>query len=155
MLNDDMKQLVAGTMLCFAATVNEDGTPNVSPKSSLKVHNDTHLIFANMASPKTAENLLHNPAIELNCIDIFSRRGYRFSGTATLHNGADSLYQSLKKDIAAEHGEAIPVLDAVLIRVTQAQPVISPAYNFIDGITEELLRNAYFGKYGVKPISET
>ena len=56
MITDDMKNLVEGTMLCFAATINEDGSPNLSPKV-LWGHDDAHLLFANMASPGTADNL--------------------------------------------------------------------------------------------------
>lgn len=152
MLDDDMKQMVAGTILCFAATTNEDGSPNLSPKSSLRVHDDNHLMFANMASPGTVKNLRRDPRIEINCVDIFARRGYRFAGRASVHSGEDPLYLALRTDVAAEHGDAIPVFDAVLIEVEQVHPVISPAYTFIDGVTEEVLRNAYLGKYGVRPI---
>jgi predicted pyridoxine 5'-phosphate oxidase superfamily flavin-nucleotide-binding protein len=151
MLDGDMRALVSRTMLCFAATVNEDGTPNLSPKSSLRVHDDNHLIFANMASPGTVDNLRHNPAIELNCVDIFSRRGYRFTGRAAIYSGDDPLYLDLKREMATEHGDAIPVHDAVLVEVTEVKQVISPAYTFIEGVTEEVLRIAYLGKYGVQP----
>lgn len=154
MLDQDMKQMVAGTMLCFAATTNEDGSPNLSPKSSLRVHDEKHLMFANMASPGTVRNLRRDPRIELNCVDIFSRRGYRFVGRASVHSDDDPLYVMLKADIAAEHGDAIPVFDAVLIEVLEVHPVISPAYTFIDGVTEDALRNAYLGKYGVQPKAE-
>ena len=150
MLDGDMKTLVSGTMLCFAATVNEDGTPNLSPKSSLRVYDDNHLIFANMASPGTVDNLRRNPAIELNCVDIYSRRGYRFTGRAAIYSGDDPLYLDLKRDVAAEHGDTIPVHDAVLVEVTDVKPAISPAYTFIEGVTEEVLRTAYLGKYGVQ-----
>lgn len=153
MLDDDMRQMVAGTILCFVATVNEDGSPNLSPKSSLRVHDDTHLMFANMASPGTVRNLRRDPRVELNCVDIFSRRGYRFIGQATVHSGDDPLYLSLKTDVAAEHGAAIPVHDAVLVEILAATAVISPAYTFIDGVTEDVLRTAYFGKYNVAPVA--
>ena len=53
MFDEDMKRIVAETILCYVATTNEDGSPNLSPKSSLRVHDDMHLIFANMASPKS------------------------------------------------------------------------------------------------------
>lgn len=153
MLDQDMKQIVAGTMLCFAATTNEDGSPNLSPKSSLRVHDDTHLMFANMASPGTVRNLRRDPRIEINCVDIFARRGYRFVGRASVHSGDDPLYQTLRTDVAAEHGDAIPVFDAVLVEVLRVHPVISPAYTFIDGVTEDALRTAYLGKYGVQPVT--
>jgi predicted pyridoxine 5'-phosphate oxidase superfamily flavin-nucleotide-binding protein len=151
MFDEDVKQMVARTILCFAATTNEDGSPNLSPKSSLRVHDDNHLMFANMASPGTVANLRRDPRIEINCVDIFARRGYRFVGRATVHSGDDPLYRALRTDIAAEHGDAIPVFDAVLIEVQQVHAVISPAYTFIDGVTEDVLRNAYLGKYGVRP----
>lgn len=153
MLDQDMKQIVAGTMLCFAATTNKDGSPNLSPKSSLRVHDDTHLIFANMASPGTVGNLRRDPRIEINCVDIFARRGYRFAGRASIHSGDDPLYQALRADVAAEHGDAIPVFDAVLVKVLQVRPVVSPAYTFIAGVTEDALRMAYLGKYGVRPAT--
>ena len=152
MLTDDMKNMVSGTILCFAATINEDGSPNLSPKSSLRVHDDKHLLFANMASPGTVANLRRDPRIELNCVDIFSRRGYRFSGEAELFSEGDALHASMRADVVAEHGETLPVHDAVLIKVFSACPVISPAYTFVEGVTEELLRGAYYGKYGVRPV---
>lgn len=152
-LDRDMRDVVAQTMLCFAATVNHDGSPNLSPKSSLRVHDDTHLMFANMASPGTVRNLRRDPRIEINCVDIFARRGYRFTGTASVHSKGDELHEALRIDVAAEHGDAIPVFDAVLILVESAAPVLSPAYTFIEGVTEPVLRSAYQQKYGVQPIA--
>lgn len=151
MFDEDMKRIVAETILCFVATTNEDGSPNLSPKSSLRIHSDTHLMFANMASPGTVRNLKRDPRIELNCVDIFGRRGYRFVGRASVHSGDDPLYLALKEAVAGEHGDAIPVFDAVLVEVLEAKPVISPAYTYIDGVTEDTLRTAYLGKYGVQP----
>ena len=93
LLDADMKAIVADTILCFAATVNPDGSPNLSPKSSLRVHGDRHLLFANIASPGTVRNLRRDPRIEINCVDIFARRGSRFKGRATIHSAGDPLYE--------------------------------------------------------------
>ena len=71
---------------------------------------------------------------------------------ATIHNVTDPIYTALKKDIALEHGDAIPVFDAVMVRVSEVGKIVTPAYTFIEGVTEELLRKAYYGKYGVKPV---
>ena len=76
-----MRKVIAATRLAFIATVNADGTPNLSPKSSLDVLDGDHIGFANIASPNTVRNLRANPAIEINAVDIFMRRGYRFAGT--------------------------------------------------------------------------
>jgi hypothetical protein len=47
-LDADMQSLVRRTILCFAATINGDGSPNLSPKSTLILHDEHHLLFANI-----------------------------------------------------------------------------------------------------------
>jgi hypothetical protein len=153
-LDQDIKVIINDSMLCFVATVNKDGSPNLSPKSTLKVYDDNHLIFANIASPKTISNLKRDPRIEINCIDVFSRRGYRFKGNGTIHSIGTQIYEDLHQAIKAEHGGSIPVIDAVVIEVSQAKAVLSPAYKFIKGINEDILRSAYMKKYKVLPLRD-
>ena len=81
-LTEEMKRVVTEIQLCYAATVTPDGKPNLSPKGSITVLSDDELGFADLASPGTIENLRHNPAIELNVMDPFIRRGFRFKGAA-------------------------------------------------------------------------
>ena len=83
-LTDDMKRVVRQQRMGFMATVCADGTPNLSPKGTSTVWDDDHLVFANLGSPVTIETLSHNPACELNVLDSFLRKGYRFKGTAEL-----------------------------------------------------------------------
>ena len=149
-ITDDMRRIVQATRRCFAANVDEDGTPNLSPKSSLMVYDD-HLVFANIASPNTVCNLRRNPASEINAIDIFARRGYRFKGTADMMPPGTPEYDFVAEPFWAEIGRHFPIADIVKIHVVRALPVLSPAYSFIDGITEEALRTAYMRKYGVIP----
>ena len=76
--------------LGFVATVNADGTPNLSPKGTLAMWDVEHLAFADIASPNTSANLEHNAAVEVNVVDPLIRRGYRFAGTAVVHRrGSD------------------------------------------------------------------
>ena len=58
-----MKQLVREQSLGFVATVCPDGTPNLSPKGTTTVWDDDHLVFADIASPGTIENLRANPEV--------------------------------------------------------------------------------------------
>src|SRR5919201_1436796 len=85
MLTSDMRAVIEAAHLCFAATVTPDGRPNVSPKGTIRVWDDTHLFFLDIASPGTRANLAHSPWLELNVVDQLSRRGYRFAGRASLH----------------------------------------------------------------------
>src|SRR5580704_11340622 len=83
-LTEEMKHVVTELQLCYAATVTPDGKPNLSPKGSITVLSDDELGFADLASPGTIDNLRHNPAIELNVVDPFTRRGFRFKGRAEI-----------------------------------------------------------------------
>ena len=89
-LTDDMKRVVEQQRLGFVATVCADGTPNLSPKGTLCVLDDEHLMFADIRSPGTVANLRGNPSVEVNVVDPFLRKGYRFKGRAkVLEAGAD------------------------------------------------------------------
>ena len=84
MLTEEMKRVVREQRLGFVATVCPDGTPNLSPKGTTTVWDDEHLVFADLRSPGTMENLRLNPAIEVNVVDPVLRKGYRFKGTAVI-----------------------------------------------------------------------
>ena len=79
------------------------------------------------------------------------RRGYRFRGTATLEPPGSAVYERIAEPFWAENGRDFPIHGVVNIAVEEALPVLSPAYTFIEGVTEEALREAYYGKYGVRP----
>ena len=151
LITNDMRRVIESTRLAFVATVNPDGTPNLSPKSSLAVLDENRIGFADIASPNTVRNLKANPAIEVNAIDIFMRRGYRFRGTATLEPPGSETFAKIAEPFWAQNGRDFPIHGVVDIAVEKALPVLSPAYTFIDGVTEDALREAYYGKYGVRP----
>src|SRR5262249_22739922 len=92
MLTPDMRAVIEAAHLCFAATVTPEGRPNLSPKGTIRVWDDTHLFFLDIASPGTRANLTNAPWLELNVMDPLSRRGYRFSGPAALHFEGSSVY---------------------------------------------------------------
>lgn len=128
--------------LGFVATINADGTPNLSPKGTLAAWDDEQLVFADIASPNTSTNLAQNSAVEVNVVDPLIRRGYRFAGTAVVHrDGATfeagvEFYERRGTKRARERIRAI-----VVITITNARPLRSPAYAL--GATEDELRTEY------------
>src|SRR5437879_5822356 len=74
--------LVKKLKLGFVATVRPDGKPNLSHKGTLTIFDKEHLIFADIASPQTCENLNQNPEVVVEVVNPFSRKGYRFRGKA-------------------------------------------------------------------------
>jgi len=152
-ITEEMRTIVHESRMCFVATVNEDGTPNLSPKGSLAVYDDNHLVFANIASPDTVANLKRLPVIEINVVDIFLRRGYRFKGTVELMLEGTKEYKSVAEPLWEENGDTYPVFEVIKVLVEQAREVKSPAYTFGEGITEEILKDAFLKKYGVQDNS--
>ena len=98
-LNDDMQRVVRQQRFGFIATVCPDGTPNLSPKGTTAVWDDDHLVFADLASPTTMANLRHNPALELNVVDVYSRKGYRFKGTVRIVEKGEALFDEIDRGV--------------------------------------------------------
>jgi len=140
-LTDDMRQVVERE-LGFVATVRPDGSPNLSPKGTIAVWDDDHLVFADLRSPGTVENLGSNPRVDVNVVDQLIRKGYRFEGTAVVHtDGPDfergvQCYEQRGLVQARERIHSI-----VVIAVARASPITSPAYDM--GATEDELRAIY------------
>jgi uncharacterized protein len=135
-LTDDMKRVVCQQRLAFVATVCVDNTPNLSPKGTIAVWDDDHLVFANIRSPQTISNLHRNSAIEINVVDPFLRKGYRFKGTATVL-GSGASYEDVKASFTAR-GVSNRIRELVVIKVEHALPLTSPAYDL--GLTEAEIR---------------
>jgi len=98
MIDEDMQAIIDAQHLCFAATVSHDGRPNLSTKGTIRVWDENHIFFCDIASPHTRSNLEKNPWIEVNVVDPVSRRGYRFLGKATLHRG-DDIYRKATQQV--------------------------------------------------------
>jgi Predicted flavin-nucleotide-binding protein structurally related to pyridoxine 5''-phosphate oxidase len=136
-LTVDMKRVVEQQRLGFVATVCPDGTPNLSPKGTTAVWDDDHLIFANIRSPGTLANLRQNPNVEVNVVDPFVRKGYRFKGLASILESGP-LYDKLLA-FYTERGSRFALREIVMIQVQTAQPIDSPAYDL--ALTEEEVRD--------------
>ena len=135
-LTDDMKRLIGEQKLAFHATVCPDGSPNLSPRGSTRVWDDDHLFFADVCSPQTTANIAAGSAVEVNVVDPFVRKGYRFKGPAVIHEpGSAGFAKGI--DLMRADGSKLTgrVKAIIVIEVRHAAPLVSPAYD--DGTTTE------------------
>jgi len=139
MLTPDMKRVIEEQRLGFVATSAPDGTPNVSPKGTFAVLDDRTIAFGEIRSPGTIRNLKANPRIEVNFVDVFVRKGYRFAGTATVLERGEAGFDMLLPNLRSALVHRIRAI--VTIAVTKASPLTSPAYD--DGKTELEIRRAW------------
>ena len=70
--------------LAWVSTVSSDGVPNATPKGSVRIIDDEHIIFSDLYSLKTRDNLTANPKVAITVIDAETVRGYQVKGTAEL-----------------------------------------------------------------------
>ena len=143
MLTPDMKRVIEEQRLGFVATAALDGTPNVSPKGTFVVLDDRTIAFGEIRSPGTIRNLRANPRIEVNFVDVFVRKGYRFAGTATVVERGEVDFEILLPNLRSAFAHRIRAI--VTIAVTKALPLTSPAYD--DGKTEPELRRAWTARF--------
>ena len=144
MLTADMKRVIAEQKLGFVATVNADGSPNLSPKGTMQVLDDAHIVFADIRSPGTMNNIAARPAMEINFVDPFSRKGYRFKGVARIVTKGTPEFTTLlaryPSSLLTERYRAF-----VVMNVSGAAALISPAYDA--GANEPDLRQHYRGYF--------
>ena len=141
-LTEDMRRLVREQRLGFHATVDEDGTPNLSPKGTTGVWDDDHLFFVDVRSPRTVANVRRGSWVEVNVVDPFVRKGYRFKGPAVVHDrGTDAFTGAVERVRSAGVTTAPERIRAiVVIEVRQARPVVSPAYDAGDRDEADIAR---------------
>lgn len=144
MLTADMKQLIDDHRAGMVATVNDDGTPSVSPKATFVILDDRTIAFGNIRSPGTLANVRKRPSIEVCFIDVVLRKAVRVTGTASIIRKADAderMRAAFDQHWAAyvQHMSAF-----VQIEVEAAEMILSPAYDL--GITEEELRRTNLEK---------
>ena len=125
--DDEIKQFVNFQKLGYIATVSSDGSPNLSPKGTIVILDDSRPVFANIRSPQTITNLRNNPSIEINVIDPFSRMGYRFQGTTKIISDGDDFQKILK--FFGEKGIKSKISDIVIINIESFSKVTSPSYD--------------------------
>ena len=138
-LTSAMQSFVDRQRLGFVATVCPDGTPHLSPQGTLAVWTDAVLVFAEVASPVTIRNLIENPACEINVVDPWVRKGYRFRGRARLllmgptFDRLLEFYRRRDVDMSVHH--------MVLVDVDEVEPVVSPVYAL--GWSERAVRDKW------------
>ena len=93
----EVQEFMQGKM-GWVATASADGVPNATPKGSVKVLDDEHLVFADLFSRKTRENLLKNPKVAVTVIDEKTYQGFQIKGAAELLT-AGQLYDQMAEEL--------------------------------------------------------
>ncbi len=134
-LTEDMKRIVQEQRLGFVATVDPDGTPNLSPKATFSVIDDHSIGYCEIRSPRTMSNIARGSAIEVNFVDPFVRKGYRFKGRPEVIARGSARFDDLARHFTRHGSIAERARSIVVIHIDRALPLVSPAYD--DSQSEE------------------
>lgn len=147
-LTDDMKKVLAEHSLGYVASIAADGTPSLSPKATFLAYGDDKVMFGEMRSPTTVKNIAVNPVVEVNFVDVLSRKGFRCKGPAVFHpRGTTAFDDCLAEFAKVREASLLGMFNGiVVIDLETASPLISPAYEA--GATETSLREAFKEFYG-------
>jgi len=145
MLTDEMKSIIGTYPLGFVASVNEDGTPNLSPKGTFVVLNDTQLAFGHIRSPGTMANIATRPTIEVNFLDVLARKAVRLRGRAHMFSRSAPEFAQLFAALTGWKGYTELMKAVVRVDIETATLILSPAYDI--GHTEAQLREQYKAKF--------
>ena len=143
LITNEMKEILDKQKLAYVATVSPDNTPNLSPKGTLSVLDDEHLIFADIKSPKTMSNLEENPSVEINVVDPISRKGFRFKGVTTILSSGTEYDKIISNYM--DKGIKSKINKIVQIKVTSVNQITSPLYDL--GYSEDDIKKRWKEHY--------
>ncbi len=116
-LTDEAKKAIGEIRPSLVATASKSGKPNVSAKGSLRVLDDEHVVFADIASPRTVANIKDNPQVAVICLDAPNRKGCRIWGKAEILNSGD-IFERMETDLA---GMNMKVNNVVKVAVEEVE----------------------------------
>ena len=134
-ISEEIKNFVNSQKLGYVATVSKDGTANLSPKGTIVIMNESTLIFADIRSPQTIQNLQDNHSVEINVVDPFQRLGYRFKGDGKIINEGSEFDKIL--DYYSNIGIKSKITSVVVVDVKSMSQITSPSYDL--GATKDEL----------------
>jgi predicted pyridoxine 5'-phosphate oxidase superfamily flavin-nucleotide-binding protein len=139
-LNDETRLIITAYNAASVATVNDDGTPAVSPKATFVILDELTIAFGNIRSPGTQSNIEKRPAVELNFIDVLLRRAVRIKGRASVIDKSSDEGRTLRPAFEALWAPYIDqMLNFIKIDIQNVQLIKSPAYDI--GVTADELKS--------------
>lgn len=150
-LNSDLKAMAKRSVLCWLATADDCGQPNVSPKEVFAVADDEHIVVANIASPGSAKNIRVNGKVCLSFVDVFAQKGFKVIGTATDVKPSESEYSRWVEPLRKMVGDRFPIHSVFVVRIAIAEQIIAPSYRLYPSETTEASQvQSALRTYGVR-----
>jgi predicted pyridoxine 5'-phosphate oxidase superfamily flavin-nucleotide-binding protein len=152
-INQGIRTDIENSVLCWLATVDAAGVPNVSPKEIFDSYGDDRMVIADIASSNSVRNIRAHPAVCVSFIDVFRQRGFKIVGTATIIPREADDFPVVGAGLLKMAGDDFPIRNVIAIGVERISRIWAPSYSiFPDRSEADQMQRAY-RTYGVMPSS--
>jgi predicted pyridoxine 5'-phosphate oxidase superfamily flavin-nucleotide-binding protein len=152
LLTEAVREAASRSVLCWLATVDAHGQPNVSPKEVWAIADDQHVVVAHIASPVSARNIANQQQVCLSFVDVFVQKGFKLLGLAREVRASDPEFAAWAAPLLAMVGQRFTIRRVLLIQVQSVAAIVAPSYRFYpDDTTEASQVASAMRAYGVKP----
>jgi predicted pyridoxine 5'-phosphate oxidase superfamily flavin-nucleotide-binding protein len=137
LLTDAVREAAHRSVLCWLATVDVEGQPNVSPKEVWAIADEQHVVVAHIASPISARNIAQHPQVCLSFVDVFVQKGFKLLGRAREVLADDPEFATWAKPLLAMVGQRFTIHSVLVIQVQSVAAIVAPSYHFYPHETTE------------------
>jgi predicted pyridoxine 5'-phosphate oxidase superfamily flavin-nucleotide-binding protein len=153
MLSDEVIDSAGRSVLCWLATSDADGMPNVSPKEIFTPWGESQILIANIASPGSVRNIEMNNKVCLCFVDVFVQKGFKLKGRARNVMPTHQDFRALLTPLESMTQGRFVIRSIILMNVTSLEPVWAPSYQFYGHeVSEATQRASAMTAYGVQPL---
>lgn len=136
-LNDAVREAARRSVLCWLATVNAEGQPNVSPKEVWAIADDRHVVVAHIASPVSARNISQHSPVCLSFVDVFVQKGFKLVGMAHEVGPNEPDFPVWAAPLLAMVGQRFIIQSVLVVQVKSVSTIVAPSYRFYPNETTE------------------
>lgn len=136
-LTKEIKATMEKSVLCWLATASTEGTPNVSPKEIFTYYKEDKIIIANIASPKSKQNIVKNPNVCISFIDILVQKGFQLKGTARVLEEGQTDFPALEALLLPMTGHRFPFKSIFEVTIETSKSIFAPSYLLYPDTTTE------------------
>lgn len=136
MLTPHILEAMNASVLCWLATCDAQGQPNVSPKEVFAAVDAQHLVIAHIASPSSVRNIGQQPRVCVSFVDVLAQKGFKLQGLADVLMPENADFETWAAPLKPMVGTRFPLRGVIRIRVTGGQPIVAPSYALYPDTTE-------------------
>jgi predicted pyridoxine 5'-phosphate oxidase superfamily flavin-nucleotide-binding protein len=136
MFNAEFHRLMHSSVLCWLATVDGSGQPNVSPKEVFAAIGDRHLVLANIASPTSVRNVLAGSRACASFIDIFVQKGYKVIGPAKYVRRDSPEFAQWGESLVDIAEPKFKVHGLIVVEAECVESIVAPSYRLDPNLSE-------------------